>query len=212
MSATLGPEPSDDDIAKHIRSTLSKKLILPGYGHAILKGRDPRLIYIAQFMSQLPESQYLGLGDHEKERWNMLKLVERAGKIAPALLKEWVPRIRNPEPNVDALSGSLMHAFGIETDSLIAVMAVSRAMGFMSQYTWDRALLLPIERPSSITMDEIVAKVKPPSWLAERVVVMKFTLLALSSKRLYIPLMGWTKLGHLITFLVATLSVLLFAL
>lgn len=129
--ATLGSNPSKEEIEAHILDTLSKGHVVPGYGHAVLRGIDPRFEFIAKFAATRP-------GKGEDGRGRMLELVGRTNTVVPDVLKKHVPRMKNPAPNVDALSGSLMHAYGLETDYLVVVMACSRAMGFLAQYVWDR--------------------------------------------------------------------------
>ncbi|OCH85957.1 citrate synthase [Obba rivulosa] len=151
MLAALGPAPSPAAIDAHVSATLAAGRIVPGFGHALLRGVDPRLAPIVKFVQgcSLPP---------ESEGGQLLQLIGQTSTVVPAVLRRRAPKIKSPAPNVDSLSGCLMYAFGLELDFVLLVMACSRGMGFMSQYVWDRALGLPIERPLSITMDQIVAK------------------------------------------------------
>ena len=70
------------------------------------------------------------------------------------------PQVKNPWPNVDAHSGVLLQYYGITEENFYTVLfGVSRALGVLSQGVWSRALGLPIERPKSLTVDAILAKV-----------------------------------------------------
>ncbi|KAJ6543685.1 hypothetical protein B0H10DRAFT_1358804 [Mycena sp. CBHHK59/15] len=74
-----------------------------------------------------------------------------------------VPRMQNLHANVDALSGCVLHAYGVPLDFLMRapVMGSGRAMGFLVQHVWDKALGLPLELPLSVTMDEMLLKAPP---------------------------------------------------
>lgn len=171
MSAELGADPSAEAISNHIVGTLEKGNIVPGYGHAVLRGRDPRLDPILRFVDTHPN-----LADPETEMGALLRMIVQTASVVPNTLKEKAPKIKNPAPNVDSMSGCLMLAAGLERNFVPLVMAASRQMGFQSQYVWDRStfapydshlyisddsstvLGLPIERPLTITMDQLAAK------------------------------------------------------
>ncbi|KAL4205485.1 hypothetical protein AMTRI_Chr01g114840 [Amborella trichopoda] len=71
-------------------------------------------------------------------------------EVVPPILTE-LGKVKNPWPNVDALSGVLLNHFGLTEARYFAVLfGVSRSMGSL---IWDRALGLPLERPKSVTMD-----------------------------------------------------------
>lgn len=59
-------------------------------------------------------------------------------------------KVKNPWPNVDAISGSLLTSFGIHEQPIYTVLfGVSRALGVLSSLVWDRLYGLGIERPKS---------------------------------------------------------------
>ena len=65
-------------------------------------------------------------------------------------------KVRNPWPNVDAIIGIVFNHFGLNVERFFPViLGVTRSIGALSQLVWDRALCLPIERPSSVTLDWI---------------------------------------------------------
>jgi citrate synthase len=75
-------------------------------------------------------------------------------------VKEGKHPIANVWPNVDAISGSLMHHFGITEFEYYTVMfAVSRTMGMLSQLVLNRALGTPIMRPKSISTEWLKTQV-----------------------------------------------------
>ena len=65
-------------------------------------------------------------------------------------------KVKNPNPNVDAHSGVLLYELGLkEFDYYTVVFAVSRAMGVFSNTIWARAYGLPLERPGSMTLEQV---------------------------------------------------------
>ena len=72
-------------------------------------------------------------------------------EVVPQALMD-TGKVKNPWPNVDALSGSIQHHYGVgEHDFYTVLFGVSRIMGLTSQSVWSRALGKPIERPKSLT-------------------------------------------------------------
>ncbi len=68
-------------------------------------------------------------------------------------------QVKNPWPNVDAHSGVLLQYYGLREENFYTVLfGVSRALGVLSQGVWSRALGLAIERPKSMTMQQIEDK------------------------------------------------------
>ena len=68
-------------------------------------------------------------------------------------------KVKNPWPNVDALSGTVMKYYGLtQADYYTVVFSVSRCLGVSAQMVWSRIMGVPIERPNSVTL----------SWLASR--------------------------------------------
>jgi citrate synthase len=71
--------------------------------------------------------------------------------VVPKLLIER-GKAKNPWPNVDAASGSLLFHYGItEYEYYTVLFAVSRSIGLCAQSIWYRALNLPLIRPKSVT-------------------------------------------------------------
>lgn len=65
-------------------------------------------------------------------------------------------KVKNPNPNVDAHSGVLLYELGLtEFDYYTVVFSVSRAMGVFANTIWARALGLPLERPGSMTLEQV---------------------------------------------------------
>jgi citrate synthase len=143
-------EPSKEQIADYIKKTLSEGKVVPGYGHAVLRKTDPRFIAQMEFgKKHCPDDPTV------KTVWNVYE-------VAPPIL-EATGKIKNPWPNVDAHSGSLLKHYGlVEEDFYTVLFGVSRALGVLASLCWDRALGFPIERPKSITTEWV------KRWLAKR--------------------------------------------
>ncbi|KDR69405.1 hypothetical protein GALMADRAFT_215099 [Galerina marginata CBS 339.88] len=154
MTASLGFNPSTADIEAYILADIQAGAVLPGYGHAVLRVEDPRLEWVRRFIKQYPLPQQAD----DNAPPVCLDLIQRAHDLVPDLIRKHLPKVKNPAPNVDALSGSTMHAYGVEADFILLFMSNGRGMGFLCQSIWDKILTLPIERPQSITMDRLLAK------------------------------------------------------
>jgi citrate synthase len=82
----------------------------------------------------------------------LLRLAELVFDVVPAVLREQ-GKAKDPAPNVDAISGTLQHHYGVrEFDFYTVLFGVGRALGVTANYVWARALGQPIERPKSVTM------------------------------------------------------------
>ena len=134
-------EPSKEQIASYIHKTLSEGKVVPGYGHAVLRKTDPRFIAQMEFgKTHCPDDPTV------KTVWNVYE-------VAPPIL-ESTGKIKNPWPNVDAHSGSLLKHYGLVEEEFYTVLfGVSRALGVLASLCWDRALGFPLERPKSITTE-----------------------------------------------------------
>lgn len=131
--------PTEEQIAEYIHKTLESGKVVPGYGHAVLRKTDPRFIAQMKFAEKYcPDDE-------------LVNTVWRIYKVAPPIL-ESTGKIKNPWPNVDAHSGSLLLHYGlVEYDFYTVLFGVSRALGVLASLCWDRAFGLGIERPKSVT-------------------------------------------------------------
>jgi citrate synthase len=146
-----GGLPTEDQIAEYIKKTLAEGKVVPGYGHAVLRKTDPRFTAQQDF--------YKNYIKHD----DICEIVQMIYKVAPPIL-ESTGKIKNPWPNVDAHSGALLAHYGIhEHDFYTVLFGVSRALGVMASLVWDRALGHPIERPDSMTTENIKAKIAAAS-------------------------------------------------
>jgi len=127
--------------------TLNSGKVIPGYGHAVLRQTDPRYSCQREFAQKyMPDDE-------------LFKIVDTIYQVMPGVLTEH-GKTKNPYPNVDSHSGVLLWHYGFNKFNYYTVLfGVSRGMGALSQYFWDRALGLPIERPKSVTTEWLEAQV-----------------------------------------------------
>lgn len=135
------------DVEAFVRKQLDEGGKIFGFGHAVLRAEDPR----AKVQYAFGEKHF---GDNE-----YVKTAIALRKVATAVLKER-PKISNPYPNVDAISGSLMHAAGLrEPDYYTLLFGWSRVCGISAQIVDERTKLragrgVPIYRPRFIAKDQ----------------------------------------------------------
>lgn len=135
--------PTDEQLRDFTWKRLSSGQVIPGYGHAVLRVTDPRFTAFYQFAEQ-----------HNLEDDN-IAIMQKLFKIVPEVLKEQ-GKAKNPWPNVDAASGSLLYYYGLQEFEFYTVMfGVSRAMGICSQIVFHRLFGSPIVRPKSMTLNEL---------------------------------------------------------
>jgi citrate synthase len=142
----FGGVPSEQQIKDFTWDRLKNGQVIPGYGHAVLRVTDPRFTAFYNFAT-----------NHNLQDDNV-KIAQLIFNVVPGVLKEH-GKAKNPWPNVDAFSGSLLYAFGMtEFDFYTVMFGVSRAIGLCSQMVVNRMMASPIVRPKSLTFAELVAK------------------------------------------------------
>ncbi len=141
MEGLGGAEPTKELVTKALWDTLNSGQVIPGYGHAVLRKTDPRYESQREFcLKHLPD-------------YPLFKLISMIYQVAPGVLEEQ-GKAKNPWPNVDAQSGVIQWYYGLtEWDFYTVLFGIGRALGVLTNITWDRALGYPIERPKSLTTD-----------------------------------------------------------
>jgi citrate synthase len=141
MLEELGTKkPTNEQIAQYVKDTLAAGKVIPGYGHAVLRQPDPR------FMAQK------GFAERNIKKSDIVNVVWQVFEVVPPIL-QGLGKVKNPWPNVDAHSGSLLVHYGLNEYSFYTVMfGVSRALGVTAAACWSRALGLSLERPKSVNM------------------------------------------------------------
>jgi citrate synthase len=144
MQEKLGTDsPTKEQIAQYVKDTLAGGKVVPGYGHAVLRKTDPRFTAQMEFgKKHLPNDK-------------LVNTVWAIYETVPPILQS-MGKIKNPWPNVDAHSGALLVHYGLKEYEFYTVLfAVSRALGVLASLCWDRALGYALERPKSITTDQV---------------------------------------------------------
>ena len=141
--------PTKEQLHQYAWETLTSGKVIPGYGHAVLRKPDPR--FTAQFkyaQEHMPDDE-------------VFRIAQLVFEVVPQVLIEQ-GKAKNPAPNVDAISGTLQHHYGIkEFDFYTVMFGVGRALGVSANAVWSRALGQPLERPKSLTtamLEEIAHK------------------------------------------------------
>lgn len=137
QSALNTDNPSKEQIRQYALETLAKGQVIPGYGHAVLRKTDPRFTVQLDFANKyIPDAP-------------LIQVVRNIYEVVPDILGQ-TGKVKNPYPNVDAISGALLSSYGITNFSVYTMLfGVSRALGVLTQLIWDRLYGLPLERPSS---------------------------------------------------------------
>ncbi len=131
--------PNKEQLTKYLQGWLETGKVIPGYGHAVLRSTDPRFLEIKKFADKhLPND-------------NLIKIVNLMSEVAPVVLKEQ-GKASSIYPNVDAISGAVLYALGLERfDYYTVIFGVSRILGFCAQLIIARGVNSSIIRPKSVT-------------------------------------------------------------
>ncbi|MEK6543518.1 MAG: citrate (Si)-synthase, partial [Elusimicrobiota bacterium] len=139
LTKQFGGVPGHEQIKDFINKTLVSGKVIPGYGHAVLRVPDPRF------------EAFMDFGKKHCASSDAFQTVSRVFDVAPKVLSD-LGKVKNPWPNVDAASGSLLYHYGLkEFDYYTVLFAVSRCLGLASQTILARALGMPLIRPRSVT-------------------------------------------------------------
>ena len=135
--------PNENALTEYCWNRLNNGRVIPGYGHAVLRCPDPRF------------SAFIDFGQKNIKNDDIFGIVDLLFKVVPGVLKKH-GKAKNPWPNVDAASGSLLYYYGLKEFNFYTVLfSISRSMGMISQMVWERALGIPITRPKSVTTEWI---------------------------------------------------------
>ena len=144
----FGGAPTKEQIRDYAWETLNSGKVIPGYGHAVLRVTDPRF------------EAFLAFGKKYLTKNPVFMTVSNVYDVVPEVLKEH-GKAKNPWPNVDAGSGSILYNFGLkEFEYYTVLFSVSRSMGMLSQLVLNRALGTAITRPKSVSTAWLKDQVK----------------------------------------------------
>jgi citrate synthase len=105
---------------------LANNELVYGFGHAVLRVEDPRATVLYEVADELYPNDPLCIIAHQ------LRLA------GPKVLGE-NPKITNPYPNVDAISGTLLSAAGFPYPEYFTVLfGLSRTVGIAMQIVYER--------------------------------------------------------------------------
>lgn len=138
-----GGVPDEADIEAYAWEALKAGRVIPGYGHAVLRGEDPRFTAMVAF----GKKHFAGDA--------LFETIARMADVIPGVLEKH-GKAKNVHPNVDAGMGAVWHRAGItELPFYTVPFAVSLALGMLAQLVINRALGSPIVRPRSVTSEWI---------------------------------------------------------
>ncbi len=130
-----------------VREALADKQKIYGFGHAVLRREDPRATI-----------QY-ALGQQICPDDPLFQTALTLREIATKVLAE-IPKVSNPYPNVDAVSGTLLHASGLTDSNYYTVLfGLSRMTGIAAQIVDERLRFRggrgsPLVRPKYLPEDQ----------------------------------------------------------
>lgn len=133
----------EHEVEKYVRKLLADGGKVFGFGHAVLRNEDPRA-----------RVQYRYCRKHFGDNPLVATALALREAVPPILLE--IPKIQNPYPNVDAISGSLLSAAGLPQSEYYTVLfGWSRVVGIAAQIIDERLVLrdgkgVPIYRPRFI--------------------------------------------------------------
>lgn len=123
---TLGNEATESQVEAYLRDRLARGELVFGFGHAVLRVEDPRATVQYAYVEKYYPEHPLG------------KIAKHLRKVGPKVLQE-NPKISNPYPNVDAISGILLTAAGFGYPQYFTVLfGLSRCVGISMQIVYER--------------------------------------------------------------------------
>jgi citrate synthase len=139
----LGEEATVEDVARLIEHRLNHKQLIYGFGHAVLRAEDARAKVLYEYAQQNFQHDPL------------IKTALLLREAGPFVLGK-NPKVSNPFPNVDAISGSVLCAAGFNYPEYFTVLfGLSRIVGIAIQIVYERCIAragkgTPIVRPKYI--------------------------------------------------------------
>jgi citrate synthase len=137
----------DKTTAKHVEDFIRKRLannqLVFGFGHAVLRVEDPRATVMYDYLQKHYPS-------HPLVKIALLLRSEGSKVLAEN------PKISDPHPNVDAISGTMLAVAGFDYPEYFTVLfGLSRCVGIARQIVYERCEArggkgTPIVRPKYI--------------------------------------------------------------
>ncbi|GDY14522.1 citrate synthase [Planctomycetota bacterium] len=149
--ARVGPHFGAAEVAAMMQDKLAKKELIFGFGHGVLRVEDPRARVLR------------ALGEELCPNDTNFRMVKLMAEVGPGILRA-NPKIADPHPNVDSVSGSLLMACGLTRPEYYTVLfGLSRVVGIAAQIVYERCEArggkgTPIIRPKYFYSPEGTAK------------------------------------------------------
>ncbi len=122
----VGENATEKQVEDSIRGRLAKNELVFGFGHAVLRVEDARATVQYDYVQKHYPSHPL------------VKIALHLRAVGPKVLAE-NPKISNPFPNVDAISGTLLSAAGFPYPEYFTVLfGMSRCVGIAMQIVYER--------------------------------------------------------------------------
>ena len=137
----------ENEVSSFVNAEIDARRPIYGFGHGVLRAEDPRARLL------------IGLGEEICPDEELYKTVKVLREITPDILKERIPKIRNPYPNVDLGSGTLLHSVGFrKPDYYTTFFGWARVAGICAQILDERNARegrgTPIYRPKYIPRNQ----------------------------------------------------------
>lgn len=124
--AVLGPNTTHEEVEKLLRQKLANNELVFGFGHAVLRVEDPR----ATVLYDYAQKNYAD--------FPLVKIANLLRTTGTKVLKE-NPKISDPYPNVDAISGTVLAAAGFPYPEYFTILfGLSRVVGIAFQIVYER--------------------------------------------------------------------------
>ena len=122
----VGKNATVADVERLIRKKIANNELVFGFGHAVLRVEDPRAaVCYAYCKKHFPEHP-------------LVKLALLLREAGPKVLKE-NPKISDPYPNIDAITGSMLVAAGFPYPEYFTILfGLSRCVGIAIQIVYER--------------------------------------------------------------------------
>lgn len=122
----LGENTSQEKVEDLLRKKLANNELIFGFGHAVLRVEDPRAIVLYDYANK-----------HFAKN-PLVKIAELLRHTGSKVLKE-NPKISDPYPNVDAISGTVLSAAGFQYPEYFTILfGLSRVVGIAFQIVYER--------------------------------------------------------------------------
>ena len=140
------------EIENFVRTELSNRRKIYGFGHGVLRAEDPRARLLFELGDEIcPDHEYF-------------KIARALREVIPPILSE-IPKISNPYPNVDIASGSLLHSVGFRMPEYYTTFfGWARVAGISAQILDERNARdgrgTPIYRPKYIPKNQPLRRIE----------------------------------------------------